>query len=366
MDMMTPIEFINEEYSVLLNRLKSTDHGMRPAQYFTISTKTLNPYHLEGDVLTHTLMVYSHISKLARPLEFYQMSAMLHDIGKIDTRAVIEKDNGKKVVRFANHEGLSFLLASDILKAYSKHVYNEIAEKEIKACLFAIANHGVFKDNQNMLDYDYAQNALRPFDKLSLDMLSELITADRKGRLMKADVKFKDIDVVGHILDAEHIAPLDIKETYHKKEMVMMIGLPRSGKSTYIKTHLGDYYQISRDALIMESCPTAQTYAEAWNSVDQKEIDEKLMKEAQSAFKTEDKIVIDMTNMSKKSRKKWLTLAKRNAFFTKAYVMGTDVDTCVDRSVSPTKPIPEEVIWNMAKRFTFPLGDEFDFVDIKV
>ena len=362
---MTPIEFINEEYPVLLNCMANTDHGMMKGN--CIFSINLNPYHLEGDVLTHTLMVYSHISKLAQPIEFYQMSAMLHDIGKVYTRAVIEKDNGKKVVRFANHEGVSFLLTSDILKAYTEDVFcGEDKEKEIKACLFAIANHGVFKDNPNMLDYDYAQKALRPFDKLSLNMLTELITADRNGRLMKADVKFKDIDDIGHIRDAEYIASIDMKETYHKKEMVMMIGLPRSGKSTYIRTHLGDYYQISRDALIMESCPTAKTYTEAWSRVDHKEIDEKLMKKAQSAFKTEDKIVIDMTNMSKKSRKKWLSLAKQNDFFTKAYIMATDVDTCADRSMCPTKSIPEEVIWNMAKRFTFPLGDEFDFVDIKL
>lgn len=365
MDTMTPIEFINEEYPALLNYMSNTDHGLRKEG--VAFSMNLNPYHLEGDVLTHSLMVYSHIDKYARPLEFFQMSAMLHDMGKIDTRDVIEKDNGTTVVRFTNHEGLSFLMTSDIIKAYSEHVYGEVNEKYVKACLFAIANHGVFKDNQHMLTYDYAQKALSLFDKLSLDMLAELIKADRMGRLMKNGLNFKDIDVQGYILDAEHNAPVDVKEPYHKREVVIMIGLPRSGKSTYIQKHLGDYFQISRDALIMESCIGVKTYTEAWNSVDQEEIDKKLMQKAQLAFKTEDKIVIDMTNMSKKSRKKWLSLAKQNDFFTKAYVMATPVEKCIERSYdSKVKHIPENVIMSMSKKFTFPLGDEFDYVDIKL
>lgn len=365
MNTMTPIEFINEEYPSLLNNMSNTDHGTRKdGGDFSMN---LNPYHLEGDVLTHSLMVYSHIDKYAQPLEFFQMSAMLHDMGKIDTRDVVEKDNDATVVRFTNHEGLSFLMASDIIKAYSEHVYGTVNEKYVKACLFAIANHGVFKDNPHMLTRNYAQNALRIFDKLSLDMLAELIKADRMGRIVQDDIKFKNIDVQGYILDAECNAHEDVEETYHEKEVIVMIGLPRSGKSTYIQENLGDYFQISRDALIMESCPRAKTYTEAWNSVDQEEIDKKLTQKAQAAFKTEDRIVIDMTNMSKKSRKKWLSLAKQNDFFTKAYVMATPVEKCIERSYdSKVKHIPENVIMSMSKRFTFPLGDEFDYVDIKL
>jgi putative nucleotidyltransferase with HDIG domain len=360
---LTPIEWMYTHKPILREYY---DYEGDPCEHGEDAV-TPSPYHLEGSVWTHTMMVYSHMNAMydGKGFDYMLLAALLHDIGKMECRGEDEHGN----IRFKGHEGYSFFRSVDAVKEYINHRYDGYTDDYTKAVLFAIANHGIFMHNKKMANSpDSIKKAFAPFDKLSLELLHDLMVADKKGRIVAHDVKFNapeqsPLDV---LMDCEYDAPVEVKEPYTKRELVIMVGLPGSGKSTYIKEHLGDYAVISRDAIIMKNCPTAKSYSEAWKSVDQKEIDKELMQHAQKVFKTEDKIVVDMTNLSKKSRKKWLALANQNDFYTKVYVMGTSLATCIDRRWDGNKAIKYDIIETMAKKFTFPLGDEFDFVDIKL
>lgn len=362
-----PYEFLRENHPQALLHMDNTQHGAN------------SKYHLEGNVFTHSLLVYSNMRARLRehyrlPLSvtnLYLLGALLHDYGKVNTQEYTECG---EFIRFKGHEGYGFFSTSKILKDYYNQIECEhLTEWHLRAVLYGIANHGLFLHNQN-LDIPKFDEMMRGTSKISATYLKELMIADKLGRISTEEARLSekftipDINEYFTLPNAQQNSE-DCHHNYKGKKLVMLIGLPGSGKTTYRDKHFPVHYPISRDALIMESGIQngVSNYNEAWNLADQKEMDKKLMTEAARAFKLEDNIIIDMTNLSKKSRRKWLTLAQQHKFSTHAYVFATDVKTCKERRNQDTnKYVPSSAIENMAKRFTFPLKNEFDTVNIVV
>ena len=71
-----------------------------------------NPYHVEGDCWSHTMMVCK-VSQLKGYNKTVQISALLHDIGKPQSRKINPKNNH---VQFFGHEEKSALLARPLLE----------------------------------------------------------------------------------------------------------------------------------------------------------------------------------------------------------------------------------------------------------
>jgi predicted kinase len=142
------------------------------------------------------------------------------------------------------------------------------------------------------------------------------------------------------------------------------MGLPRSGKSTYRKALTGTV--ISRDDILMEY-DSEKSYSEIWETLssgDHKEIDQKVQKRYQEAVKNKEDIIVDMTNMSKKSRKKWLSNPGLKDYHKRGVVFSTDIETCISRN-SGEKNIPVQVICSMARSFSYPRYDEFDYIEMR-
>ena len=79
--------------------------------------KDLNPYHLESDCWSHTMMVCK-IAELSHYEKVVQIAALLHDIGKPASRKINPRNNH---VQFFGHENLSanHLIALKISKISS-------------------------------------------------------------------------------------------------------------------------------------------------------------------------------------------------------------------------------------------------------
>ena len=71
-----------------------------------------NPYHLESDCWSHTMMVCK-IAELSEYNKVVQIAALLHDIGKPVSRK-INPDNNH--VQFSGHEILSVGMAEGVLR----------------------------------------------------------------------------------------------------------------------------------------------------------------------------------------------------------------------------------------------------------
>ena len=109
-------------------RLELKNNGTAQKDHRLLSSPTdLNPYHLESDVFTHTMMVCKQAENYPY---LVQVAALLHDIGKPSTRKVNPK-NGR--VSFYNHDAVSAFMSLEITKKLGfceserAHVFNLIA-----------------------------------------------------------------------------------------------------------------------------------------------------------------------------------------------------------------------------------------------
>lgn len=90
----------------------------------------------------------------------------------------------------------------------------------------------------------------------------------------------------------------------HIKEpfVIILVGPPLSGKTTWIRNNFPTTEVISRDELVMEVYGS-RNYTEAFNKVDQKEVDRRLDAKLKEANKEKKNVIIDMTHMASKRRK---------------------------------------------------------------
>lgn len=124
---------------------------------------------------------------------------------------------------------------------------------------------------------------------------------------------------------------------------------------------------ISRDNLVEEFGKSkGLNYTETFRflmdnkDVEKSEITNKFEKIKNEAKKAGKSVLVDMTSMSKKSRRKWINeFPKHNAkciVFVKGY---DELVKCAKKREEETgKGIPEKVILNMLKSFTLPMYSE--------
>lgn len=142
-----------------------------------------------------------------------------------------------------------------------------------------------------------------------------------------------------------------IKEPY----VILLIGPPLSGKTTFVKNTFKDesFELISRDQIVM-NVYGSDDYNEAFNRVDQKEVDKVLVNTIMSASKARKNVIIDMTNLSSKRRKYNLS------FFEDYYKMAVIFPILEEeeyerrnakRTLDENKTIPMHVIKNMISSY---------------
>jgi predicted kinase len=98
--------------------------------------------------------------------------------------------------------------------------------------------------------------------------------------------------------------------------VIILIGPPLSGKSTWIRENFPTTEVISRDETVMEVYGS-RNYTEAFNNVDQKEVDKVLTQKFLDANVAKKNVIVDMTHMATKRRKQNL-----NYFSNDYYKLG--------------------------------------------
>ena len=98
--------------------------------------------------------------------------------------------------------------------------------------------------------------------------------------------------------------------------VIILIGPPLSGKSTWIRENFPTTEVISRDETVMEVYGS-RNYTEAFNNVDQKEVDRVLTQKFLDANVAKKNVIVDMTHMASKRRKQNL-----NYFSNDYYKLG--------------------------------------------
>ncbi len=84
--------------------------------------------------------------------------------------------------------------------------------------------------------------------------------------------------------------------------VIILVGPPLSGKTTWIRQNFPDTEVISRDETVMEVYGS-RNYTEAFANVDQKEVDRVLQQKFIKANLEKKSVIVDMTHMASKRRK---------------------------------------------------------------
>lgn len=152
------------------------------------------------------------------------------------------------------------------------------------------------------------------------------------------------------------------KTKTNKTTLTLMCGLPRCGKSTWIRKNKKDEVIVSPDEIRKEIFGH-QFHLNAegfiWSLAESMTI---------LLLKQKKNVIIDATNINFVSRGKWIKLAKLQNSDVKIVFLRTDLDKCISRNKKSLKgeSVPEDVILNMALFFEDPVYDSSEGVEVVI
>lgn len=151
------------------------------------------------------------------------------------------------------------------------------------------------------------------------------------------------------------------------KQFIMMIGMPCSGKSTFISQFvhslgLQKFVVLSTDDIIEARAKELnKTYNEIWSD-EIKSATVEMNNQLKQAIMDGKDIIWDQTNLTQKSRKSKINLIPSD-YSKLAFYVEASLETCLSRNVRPGKIIPENIIRNMHATIKPPeLSEGFDAV----
>jgi predicted kinase len=165
-------------------------------------------------------------------------------------------------------------------------------------------------------------------------------------------------------------------EDYEPHLLTVLVGPPCSGKSTYIAENLSKALVISRDNTLIkygkEKFPDLN-YSDLFttlSSSDHEDIDRLVMEQFMLATSNKQDIVIDLTNMSPKSRRKWSQGTKNiitKEYYKQAIVFYTGFEELYKRNTiraaKEGKFIKEYIMTMMCKNYKVPMYDEYNNIE---
>ncbi len=154
----------------------------------------------------------------------------------------------------------------------------------------------------------------------------------------------------------------------NKPFVILLVGVPLSGKSTWIRNNHPTTRIVSRDELVMEVYGS-DDYNTAFKEVNQKDVDRLLDLRLKEVNTNKENVIVDMTNMVVSRRVKTLR------YFSDDYYKEVIVFPVLDsdeykrrnneRNVNENKWIPPFVISSMLNSYQEPTLDEgFDKITI--
>jgi predicted kinase len=267
----------------------------------------------------------------------------------------VEEIDGK--IRMKNHEKMSSIMILSFIKKYKKELSEYYSRQNLIDILYAINYHGALwqKSEKQILKY-FSE------DEKLFNIIKEFSKYDYAGNISISPYKGCKITSDDFVIDYEY--------DKNKPTIYMMVGLPGSGKDTYISSELSDLEVLSRDDILMEFGKNKfgdLSYNELWSKLtkeDQDEISKLLQKRFIELKRNGKDFVINMTNLSWKSRRQWFS----NKHNINICLFLEPLETIYERNkLREGKEISEEVILSMVKRFELPLyGEHKNISEIKI
>jgi hypothetical protein len=313
-----------------------------------------NPYHAVNTVWAHTMMVMTWVeAKFKDDVDYITLitTALLHDTGKPSCQTLKEpniKSNKPERYAFNGHEGVSTFKSVGILKKLQNDFPEVYTDTVIKCIIKLVSLHGVHNEG---LDFIELREKFRECDKMGAIRRDTDVQDQYPGR------KFAKMN------------------SQNGRNLIILCGLPCSGKSTYFRNELINTHTIiSRDSemynfLFIEKVFVRTHYNTDYNAVYEMvhksdelltEFNQFFDKKLNAISKEKDNVCIDMTMLSLKSRRNMLNKFKK--FNAECILFMPDLETINGRNCSrfekEGKYISDGVYENMMKSFTYPVVEE--------
>lgn len=145
-----------------------------------------------------------------------------------------------------------------------------------------------------------------------------------------------------------------------QKNLVILSGIPGSGKSTWLREHLseGDAY-VSRDEVRFSVIDDNEDYFSH-----EAEVFDKFVAEIEEQLNCGKRVFADATHINWASRRKLLErIHNKEDINIDVYVFKTPCEVCLERNEqrSGRAVVPKSVIRRMSMQMTHPLSDPFKY-----
>lgn len=138
----------------------------------------------------------------------------------------------------------------------------------------------------------------------------------------------------------------------NRPRLIILTGIPGSGKTTYIKEHIEENeIHLSSDAI------RAELYGDESIQGDPAEVFSLMQSRAVEALNDGKDVWYDATNITRKDRASIIGICPKFARI-EAHIIWASIGMCIERDATRERTVGKAVIDKMLKRFQMPLYDE--------
>jgi len=354
------------------------------------ATRENSPWHREDSVAIHTEMVLEEFHKICFDSDFitereYNITAvaiLFHDAGKPAARKEKETEERGKYSVFSGHESVSSRLFEDFYCANESMFAGVLVREDVHKVMWIIENHLPYQVKKSE-KFQAIRDALEHnLDGMETAFFNHLLS-DSRGRMPDADyVKAGEVEEW-----CELVMSLDVsmmRDTVNKPTMYVLIGASGSGKSSFSKRlekincfSNKPVHYFSLDACRLEYAEkmgeaggenqkdqyrTAYQYCDTHRSMFRHWADTEFM----IKLKQYQDIIIDNTNVSRKTRAMYTTEARKRGYRVVAVMFPITLAEVLKRQGARSdKYVPDEAVTRQYMGVQVPfVGTEVDSISV--
>ena len=336
-------------------------------------------WHSEGNVWNHTKMVLESLVKdkewqeeTERDSSMTFLAALLHDIGKVPKT---KKSIDGHIVSIG-HASKGARMTRCILSK----MHMPIVERE--KIVQMVLMHMIPSRFTLLSESEAKKSVIRGSMGTPCNLLSLVARADVKGR-MALDKKNDESSLENIELFREFCRenncftePFVFKNEYSRFmyfrkddlwpqtdlydplefEVVMMSGLPGSGKDHYIKSNLSHLPVLSLDEV--------RARLKGYSGADQGEVMVQSWEEAKELLRKKQPFVFNATNITRFFRRKWIDLFYKYGARTKIIYIEPSIETILKQNGNREGSVPEDVIYRLFDKMDMPNLTEAHVLEI--
>ena len=300
--------------STLINLLRAFDlnlvREMEACSHEHSKFQKPNPFHMEGSVWTHTMMVLQHMNYLLNEkYGFFDtniplLCAITHDFGKVVVRNELENQNK---VRFFGHEYASVQKAVDFIY-FIKEKLNwdkQYLQTVIKYVIPVVSNHLHIYSCE-----DFDLNRYCGFDPKLAELYSLMLESDFNGQIISHERSSTDLKNIDYSDKLRNLPMIENKiSSLDECDLVFYCGLPGSGKDYIAKMHGREIVSLDQIRVDLYSAryktshlTSQEIYEKAHKFCERKDMSEEIKTRVQDLINQNKKIALCNRHQTKKSR----------------------------------------------------------------